>query len=160
MAYNVELAAKRGNPRAIARLAGEVMYTPDKPCPRGHTSQRYTKYGQCRDCTQLFQRAARASGKYKAQTQAYGKAYWERNGLQLRLKQYGLTVEQFEALLAEQGDKCKICRRDLQQGRKTHIDHCHESGVVRGVLCHSCNVGLGHFRHSPELLKLAAEYLA
>lgn len=75
------------------------------------------------------------------------------------IKRYGLTLEAFKILLEVQGDKCAICRKPFSSDRKTHVDHDHVSGRVRGLLCHGCNIGLGSFRDSPETLNLAADYL-
>lgn len=50
---------------------------------------------------------------------------------------------------------CEICG----VAGRLHVDHCHDKMLVRGIVCHSCNVGLGHFRDNPELLKKAAKYL-
>lgn len=74
---------------------------------------------------------------------------------------YGMTLEQFDALLVEQGGRCAICRTD-DPGKKGiwHIDHCHGSGVVRGLLCSPCNTGLGHFKDSIENLVRAVNYVA
>jgi hypothetical protein len=79
----------------------------------------------------------------------------ERNIKTRRLRKYGLTEEQYEAIGIKQGWSCAICGND----EPTDVDHCHESGVVRGLLCHPCNVGLGHFRDSPDRLRTAADYL-
>ena len=69
---------------------------------------------------------------------------------------YGITVEQYEAMLEQQGGVCAVCgRSDLE----FHIDHDHSTGVVRGVLCGLCNKGLGQFKDSPDLLEAAAAYL-
>jgi hypothetical protein len=83
----------------------------------------------------------------------------------LRIRKYGTDGrEQFAA----QGGKCAICGTELitDTPRSAHIeaklgvlDHCHESGVVRGWLCALCNVALGRFKDSPELLRKAADYL-
>ena len=76
-----------------------------------------------------------------------------------RLKNsYGMTLEEKEALLKSQNNKCKICKDELQ-GKKLHIDHCHTTGKIRAILCHHCNTGLGLFKESPELLTKAIEYL-
>lgn len=56
-----------------------------------------------------------------------------------------------------QGWACKICNRIPEN--KLHVDHCHETGKIRGLLCGGCNVGLGHFGDDPERLKYAAAYL-
>lgn len=77
------------------------------------------------------------------------------------LKQYGITRADFDALLASQGSVCGICGQNWS-GTTTkdwHVDHCHETGYVRGVLCHHCNIALGHFDDRPELLERAASYL-
>lgn len=76
------------------------------------------------------------------------------------LKKYGLTIEQFDAMLAAQGGKCKLCRKErLPHEREWQIDHCHNSNVVRGILCYNCNVGLGHFKDDIDLLAAAILYL-
>lgn len=72
---------------------------------------------------------------------------------------YGLTMEQVAELRSK---GCIICGRTEASGRwdgVLHIDHCHETGRVRGALCHSCNIALGHFNHDPALLRKAAMYL-
>ncbi|MDR8409342.1 endonuclease VII domain-containing protein [Nonomuraea sp. 3-1Str] len=68
---------------------------------------------------------------------------------------YGITEDDFDRMLAEQGGLCAICR--AVPG--TFVDHCHSSGRVRGVLCFNCNNGLGHFGDNTVLLELAAFYL-
>lgn len=76
------------------------------------------------------------------------------------LKKYGLTIEQFSTMLAAQSHACKLCRKlRLPSEREWQVDHCHDTGRVRGVLCYNCNVGLGHFKDSRELLKAAIGYL-
>lgn len=71
-------------------------------------------------------------------------------------KHYGMTLEEYNALT--QNARCAICRKKIKPGKHC-LDHCHESGRVREVLCGKCNTGLGCFRDDPELLELAAEYL-
>lgn len=75
------------------------------------------------------------------------------------LRSYGITVEQYEKLADMQGGVCAICRRKDDQGHLLAVDHCHDSGAVRGLLCHKCNVALGLFRDDPAALTAAAEYL-
>lgn len=73
-------------------------------------------------------------------------------------RRFGLTLEEVAELHAR---PCAICGATEHGGRfgKPHIDHCHKTGKVRGVLCGHCNVGIGCFRDDPELLKKAAAYL-
>lgn len=74
------------------------------------------------------------------------------------VKTYGITLEQFDAMLAVQDGKCAICRGD-GDGKAWHVDHCHDTNRVRGILCALCNRGIGHFRESAELLRSAATYM-
>ena len=71
----------------------------------------------------------------------------------------GVSRAQFDALFARQGHVCAICNRAPSTSKATHLDHCHTSGKIRGVLCASCNKGLGHFRDDPTLIRAAARYL-
>jgi Autographiviridae endonuclease VII len=73
------------------------------------------------------------------------------------LKKYGLQAGEYEALHAKQGGACAICG-DTPEGN-LRVDHCHETGVVRGLLCHPCNAGIGLLRDNAALLLKAANYL-
>lgn len=81
----------------------------------------------------------------------------EREG-HLRRK-FGLTTEQYEAMLDEQDGVCFLCRRPPREGVSLHVDHHHGTNAVRRLLCFECNGGLGQFRDDPELLRRAADYL-
>ena len=72
---------------------------------------------------------------------------------------YGITADDFDRMLAEQGGGCAICGSPDPQGRNFHVDHCHDSKVVRGILCHPCNTGLGNFVDDPGRLAAAVAYL-
>jgi IS30 family transposase len=61
----------------------------------------------------------------------------------LELAKYGLTPEMYEELLAHQGGSCAICKNACTTGKKLAVDHCHDTGRVRGLLCASCNTQLG-----------------
>jgi hypothetical protein len=74
-------------------------------------------------------------------------------------KRYGITIEQFEELAALQEGVCNICMKTLDMGFHTHVDHCHDTGDVRGILCSGCNVAIGIFSHDPEVLQRAIAYL-
>lgn len=85
-----------------------------------------------------------------------------RSGQNLRL--YGITAEELEAMRLEQHDLCAICHEPetmTYRGRpKTlSVDHCHDTGKVRGLLCAACNFALGKFKDNPALLRSAADYL-
>lgn len=80
------------------------------------------------------------------------------------LRQYGLTIEGYDRMLAAQENRCAICRSDYSGHNGSpnyswHVDHDHETGVVRGLLCRNCNVALGMFRDDPAVLLAAVRYL-
>ncbi len=76
---------------------------------------------------------------------------------------HGLTEEQWMSMYNEQNGTCAICDRSQEDrgyaDRCLSVDHDHESGVVRGLLCNGCNRALGFFEDKPELLRAAAKYL-
>lgn len=72
---------------------------------------------------------------------------------------YGVTKDFLLDLYSKQDGKCAVCGQVPTTTRGLHIDHCHATGKVRGLLCHGCNVALGNFKDSRELLQKAIEYL-
>lgn len=79
-------------------------------------------------------------------------------------KNYGVTLEWYKAKHAEQNGVCAICEREetaVIHGRNISlaVDHCHDTGKVRGLLCRSCNNAIGAFGHNPDLLFAAIAYL-
>lgn len=72
---------------------------------------------------------------------------------------YAEAVEARLRLFEEQGGLCAICKAPEALDRTLSLDHCHETGEIRGLLCNACNVGLGCFRDSPDKLIAASEYL-
>jgi hypothetical protein len=73
-----------------------------------------------------------------------------------KLRNYGLTQELFDAMLKEQAGLCWICQKLMSQ---PSVDHDHQTGAVRGLLCRTCNAALGQFRDNQGLLQRAIEYL-
>jgi hypothetical protein len=84
---------------------------------------------------------------------------------------YGMTPEEFKERLVQQDGRCEICGIELHlvlnlnkdgsvRGTGICVDHCHETGAVRGLICSSCNKGLGHFKDDPERMLAAIQYLA
>lgn len=91
----------------------------------------------------------------------YIKSRANRNrGKQLEAK-YGLSLEGYNALLQQQANACALCGSEIPGHPSGHfvVDHNHNTGVIRGLLCTGCNVGLGHFRDNPALLLAAFGYL-
>ena len=80
------------------------------------------------------------------------------------LKAYGLTLEDFDQMKKNQNNRCAICnskprKNGHQTVTKLSVDHCHDTGQVRGLLCNNCNRALGYFQDNAEIIKLGYEYL-
>lgn len=76
---------------------------------------------------------------------------------QMLYHKYGLTLADYNAMLAAQDMACAICGQ--RSDKPLHVDHDHETGEVRGLLCNSCNTGLGFFKDRIRLLAAAIVYL-
>ena len=74
-------------------------------------------------------------------------------------RKYGITIADYDRLFDEQQGVCAICGQPRPGERTLHIDHDHETGVIRGLLCFRCNNALGDVREEYELFQRAADYL-
>lgn len=72
---------------------------------------------------------------------------------------YGLSMEDFEQMHTQQHGECKICGEHESECGTLHVDHCHTTKAVRGLLCRRCNMGLGYFKDSSNRLQSAMYYL-
>lgn len=92
--------------------------------------------------------------RHKANPQKYKRA-----GREQQVKRdYGLTPEEYDAMLVAVDGKCTICRK-APKVKALAVDHCHTTGKVRGILCDKCNMGIGYFDDNLDLLQKAIEYL-
>ena len=73
-------------------------------------------------------------------------------------RNYGITPEEWDAMLAAQGGTCAICQCVPGRGRRFHVDHCHSSGKVRSLLCNRCNVAIGMAGEDAARLRRMADY--
>jgi len=102
-------------------------------------------------CKNWYDKKFKSDPKYK--TQRYK---------QRVLNKYGITVEQYDEMVEQQMGRCAICKlveHIDEPGKRLHVDHCHETGAVRGLLCSKCNTGVMRSGVTPEILRRAAEYL-
>lgn len=134
-------AARAHLTRAIAALELKPTYVPSRPCKHGHML-RWTSTNNCVECS----KEARARRKER-----YRDSYFK--------KLYGIGLKERDGIAESQGGKCAICRDDLDLSSGTHVDHCHDTGKVRGILCSKCNQAIGLFRDNPEFMRSAAAYV-
>lgn len=103
----------------------------------------------------------------KEKQKAYHKQWWAKHGRDQNLqKRYGIGVEEYQAMYEKQEGKCAICDKHSTSvftkgaaGFELCVDHCHNTGKVRGLLCENCNTGIGKLNDDPALLRKAINYL-
>jgi hypothetical protein len=104
---------------------------------------------ECKTCRCLRERLRKARPGGKARQRELG-----------LLRNYGLSQEDWSRLFVSQGSRCAICLSDSPgPGHGWATDHDHKTGKVRGILCNPCNRGLGMFLDSPQVMRVAAQYL-
>ena len=129
--------------------------TPQRPCACGSPDR--TPTGGCRPCVKARNTTARArAARETYRTSAVAKA---RASERLRFRLYGLTPDQMRELLASQRGCCAVCLDTLPGGNQTHVDHDHDTGQVRGILCGDCNRAEGILKGSPLRAERLAAYL-
>lgn len=104
--------------------------------------------GQCNACRTAYQAQRLLRDPSKRKT----KAQIRKNDLQQR---YRLSPEEYDRILASQGERCSICEKKAQ----LHVDHCHKTGRVRGLLCFACNLALGRVGDDLEGIGRFVRYL-
>lgn len=113
------------------------------------TSKARGYVSRCRTCYNEYKRANWKKWREPAQYKEYMQN-WH------RINRYGISTEDYQQMLKDQDHLCAICEGKFAE---LSIDHCHKSGVVRGLLCNPCNKGLGHFEDDPDRLLAAAKYV-
>lgn len=155
--------------REDALKMGNKFYKTNKPCKYGHIDKRYTSSKGCYACVNDKNLVADNNAKKKEQR--------ENNWLEFQFKrrnreykrEYGISYTQYRNMCMIEGYECAICKKperfmhpdDWKNKGYTGsliVDHCHETGRVRGVLCQSCNRALGVFKNE-NLLNNVKSYL-
>lgn len=133
--------------------------------PRGRCKSCCSKDGKAYNTKNKPQRAALSRKYYhkhkgKINTRRLSEAH-KSKALNAFLKRtYGITYEYKSSILKNQNNACAICSTPESQLKKSlNIDHCHKTGIVRGLLCYNCNRALGLFKDNPNALFLACVYL-
>lgn len=117
-------------------------------------SDFYAGRKDCKDCKNAAARKIRIDDperyeRYKRQHNKY-----------LKERRYGITQDQFDQMLVDQNNKCKICKNEFKNSKDTHIDHCHSTNKVRSLLCNNCNLALGQFMDNTDIMDNAIKYLS
>jgi hypothetical protein len=111
------------------------------------------RHPYCRLCRNSFEKQKRQEGKRREKRKKRSPELQRKYMLKCR---YNLEIEEYNKKLNAQNNLCAICFKSMSD---PCVDHEHESGKVRGLLCRTCNFGLGAFKDNWKLLKRAAEYL-
>ena len=129
------------------------------------TEKVCSKCKQAKPISEFYLRKDRRPGLYHAwcrSCHAEGSREYQRSdrGRATRIgRVYSLAIEDYHLLLSNQGNACAICDEPFSNSRP-HVDHCHDRGTVRGLLCGGCNKAIGLFRDDPVRLQRAIDYLA
>lgn len=115
--------------------------------PHPHATNR--RRPECAECTKKYHRAHRSK-----KPQGWDRKYALK-------KFFGLTLDQYAAMVVAQSGKCAICgtTKSDRISKYLCVDHNHETGKVRGLLCHNCNRGIGFLKDNVKLLAAALQYL-
>lgn len=114
----------------------------EKPLTSFHRSKRRKdgRQSTCADCMKIMRRTTQRGSDLK--------------------RKFGITVDQYDSILLSQNNGCAICGDSKNRGgNRLAVDHDHDTGRVRGLLCHRCNTAIGLFSDDIELLKSAIYYL-
>lgn len=144
-----------GNPK--------TTYFNGKPCPKGHVGPRWKTTHGCTVCSGSSSARWAKTNRGRCSNRATARRWHYRDrGLDHHCsKYYGMATGEYDRLYEQQGRSCAICRcPHPKRGRgRLHVDHDHDTGRVRGLLCVTCNTGLGAFVDSSTLLDEAQRYL-
>lgn len=168
--------------RKIAVINNLDFYFTGKPCKHGHVSIRSTKTRQCLDCTSEHNKILKTT--YGEEIKTLQRSWYKKNSDKVKAKaknwrsenfhkarmttlkhKYKISQEELDKFLLINEGNCHICSKPETVKSKNGkikslaLDHCHVTNTNRGMLCHSCNVGLGLFKDSTELLNAAIMYL-
>lgn len=121
----------------------------------GNRTRPYCK--PCYNDRQKTYREGEAKEKVQESWRGASRKYHSYDGRRNKtLRAYGLTEQTYNDMFDLQGGKCAICGKDISV---LCVDHCHKTLIIRGLLCHKCNLGLGYFDDDPDTLDAAAKYL-
>lgn len=130
---------------------------------QAHKRQIYRNW-YAKNRERMCRKASAYYWAHREEALAKGRASHQKNKavrmLQRKNKLYGMKPGQYEAMEKAQGGRCAICGRSPRDRyKRLQVDHDHQTGSVRALLCHTCNYGIGIFSDDPKWLDAAVKYL-
>lgn len=126
------------------------------------SSSKTGRHAYCKECMAEYDKSRRKKPELQEyfrekDSRTSRRVVWRKSHLQ---RVYGVSEELYDYILRSQDFVCAICHREeSRENRSLSLDHCHESGKIRGLLCDSCNNGIARFNDDPEVLENAIAYL-
>ena len=140
-----------------------------KKCGQTKPLEEFYPHNRTRDGVQYWckecQKKAIVSGyrndpkKHAAYNREWGKKNITKKADWVLRWRIGVPVGTYDKMFAKQNGRCAICNLPPENGKRLHVDHCHDTGAIRGLLCGKCNRGIGYLQHSKEILSAAVIYL-
>lgn len=152
--------------KRVSLTAGRKLYM--KQYRESDTNKQRSKERNSGPRMKQRRREQKASEKYKENDKRYNRT---KEGIESHFRAhlkryYNITPERYYQIVEEQNYRCKICYQPFlcweqtpDAFRDTHVDHCHSTGIVRGVLCKGCNHAIGNLKDNPNHCANAASYL-
>jgi len=120
---------------------------------KGTATRNPSYHGNCRACESALQSARYQRPGNRERALGNARRAWIK-------RKYGISQEEYDDLLARQDGGCAICgSREDTKDYRLPVDHNHETGKIRGLLCHRCNLAIGQFQDDVDLLRKAIKYL-
>lgn len=148
-----------------AKLIDEFRKRPG----RSESGRRFGRWSHCKSCEDEYRKSPTGRELQNTRMRAFTSRLRMNDLPRLRSRErqhnlqrkYGLTIAEYEAMVAAQNGVCAICLKPPTKGngKKLCIDHCHTTGKIRGLLCCACNSAIGNMEDSIERLESAKEYL-
>lgn len=147
---NSDWAKKNNIPYSIGSIPKHWIEEKRELCIKCKKNKRVSSKRQwCKECSSDYHK------NYSKDNRDHLKKLSKINKLK---RHYNLSIEEFNKMKEKQKNCCAICETSFDN-TKVHVDHCHDSGKVRGLLCNMCNTGIGFLKDSYEIVRSAAKYL-
>lgn len=134
-----------------------------RQCKKCHKYKDARSFTKNKNCLNGIEHTCRQCTTKKALKWEYANIDKHQNSYYA--SRFGINKEKYDAMFKEQGGVCAICKQPSKDTtpkgniKRLSVDHCHETGIVRGLLCRPCNLGLGHFLDKVSYFENAIAYL-